>query len=235
MRFQTPLVPAELLRRYKRFLADIRLDDGSEVTAHVANPGAMTGLAAPGQRIWVEPVDDPKRKLKFSWKLAETGGGGFTVVDTSLANRVVREALADGGVPALQGYDRVRPEQRYGTGSRIDFLLSGEGRPDAYVEVKSVTLSREPGLAEFPDSVTVRGARHLAELAAMAAEGHRAVMLYLVQRSDAAEVSLAEDVDPAYVRAFTAARDAGVEAIALGTEISPRGIRTAESLPFTMG
>jgi len=224
MRFQTPLEPATLIRRYKRFLADIRLEDGREAVAHCANPGSMMGLAEPGMRIWVEPNDDPKKKLKYGWRLVEHDTGHFTGVDTSVPNRALRAALEAGEVAGLEGYDSVRPAVKYGENSRIDFLLQGAGRRDAYVEVKSVTLMREAGMAEFPDSVTARGAKHLAELAAMAQAGHRAVMLYLIQRTDARAFRLAEDIDPAYAAAFGAARAAGVEALAFDTAISPEGI-----------
>ncbi|WP_306132546.1 DNA/RNA nuclease SfsA [Roseivivax marinus] len=233
MRFQTPLVPATLIRRYKRFLADATLDDGREVTAHCANPGSMMGLAAPGSRIWLEPNDDPKRKLKWAWKLVEHADGHFTGVDTGAANRVVRAGLEAGAIAGLEGYDTVRPEVRYGEKSRADFLLTGADRAEAWVEVKSVTLSRTSGLAEFPDSVTARGARHLDELAAMAGSGARAVMLYLVQRTDAERVTLAADIDPAYADRFRAARAAGVEALAVGCTISPAGIGLGAPLPFT--
>jgi sugar fermentation stimulation protein A len=227
MRFETPLVPARLIRRYKRFLADCRLEDGREVTAHCANPGSMAGLADPGMKIWLEPNDDPKKKLKFGWRLVDHQNGHFTGVDTSVPNRALRSALIAGTVPGLDGYDSVRPEVRYGTGSRIDFLLTGPGR-DIYVEVKSVTLNRHPGLAEFPDSVTARGTRHLHELAAMVQAGHRAVMLYLVQRSDCHRLDLARDIDPAYAAAFAQARAAGVEVLALGCTLSPAGIDLAD-------
>jgi sugar fermentation stimulation protein A len=231
MRFQTPLVPARLIRRYKRFLADMRLDDGREVTAHCANPGSMLGLAEPGVKAWLEPNDDPKKKLKFGWRLVDHENGHFTGVDTSVPNRALKAALEARAVPALAGYGAVRPEVKYGVNSRIDFLLSEAGLPAAYVEVKSVTLSRQAGLAEFPDSVTARGAKHLAELSAMAAQGHRAVMLFLVQRTDAERVGVAGDIDPAYAAAFQAARAAGVEVLAHGTEISPEGIDLGSELP----
>ena len=230
MRFQTPLVQAVLLRRYKRFLADIRLMDGREVTAHCANPGSMMGLAEPGASIWVEPNDDPRKKLKFGWRLVESGVGDFTCVDTAIANRVVKEALEAGQIPELAAYDMVRPEQSYGAGSRVDFLLSGEGLPDAYVEVKSVTLLRSPGLAEFPDSVTARGAKHLAELTRMVQDGHRAIMLYLVQRTDCTRFALAGDIDPAYAAAYATARRAGVETLCIGTHVTPQAIRIAQPL-----
>ncbi|WP_226628499.1 DNA/RNA nuclease SfsA [Alloyangia pacifica] len=232
MRFETPLIPARLLRRYKRFLADCRLEDGSEITAHVANPGSMLGMAEPESKIWLEPNDDPKRKLKYAWRLIEHESGAFTGVDTGVPNRVLRAALEAGQVAGLEGYETVRPEVKYGEKSRVDFLLTGAGRRDCYVEVKSVTLSRRPGLAEFPDSVTARGAKHLAELSAMVAEGHRAVMLYLVQRTDAAAVTLAADIDPTYAAAFAAAREAGVEVLALGCKIGPDEITLGSALPF---
>ncbi|MHA6347464.1 DNA/RNA nuclease SfsA [Roseivivax sp. CAU 1761] len=234
MRFQTPLVPAVLLRRYKRFLADIRLGDGREVTAHVANPGAMLGLAAPGSRIWVEPNDDPRRKLDHAWKLVEHPGGRFTCVDTGLANRLLGPALAAGRVPGLEGYEEVLAEQRYGTRSRVDFLLRGPGRPEAWVEVKSVTLSRAPGRAEFPDCVTARGARHLADLADKAAAGARAVLLFAVMRSDADRVTLAADLDPAYAAAARAAKAAGVEFRAVACRPDPEAVRLGDSLPVTV-
>lgn len=230
MRFQTELVPATLIRRYKRFLADCTLEDGREVVAHCPNPGSMMGLAEPGMRIWLEPNDDPKKKLKYGWRLVEHAGGNFTGVDTSLPNRALRAAFEAGTVPGFEGYTSVKPEQRYGENSRIDFLLQGDGLQDVYVEVKSVTLSRTPGLAEFPDSVTARGAKHLRELAKIARERHRAMMLYLVQRTDCEKFSLAADIDPAYATAYEAAREAGVETLCLGTHITPKAVTVGGSL-----
>jgi len=227
MRFPTPLVPARLIRRYKRFLADCTLEDGREVTAHCANPGSMMGLAEPGCKIWLEPNDDPKKKLKFGWRLVDHENGHFTGVDTSVPNRALRSALQDRLVAPLADYTTVRAEVKYGQSSRIDFLLSEPGLPDAYVEVKSVTLCRQPGLAEFPDSVTARGAKHLGELAEMAAQGHRAIMLYLVQRTDCTTFDLARDIDPTYGAAYADARAQGVETLCFGTTISPSGIDIA--------
>ncbi|MFP7675426.1 DNA/RNA nuclease SfsA [Marivita sp. S0852] len=224
MRFQTPLVPGILIRRYKRFLADVILDDGREVTAHCANPGSMMGLAAEGTRVWLEPNDDPKRKLKFGWRLVDHENGHFTGVDTSLPNRMLRVALEQKQVPGLNTFGSLRAEVPYGEKSRIDFLLSTDGQPDIYVEVKSVTLSRRPGLAEFPDSVTARGTKHLNELAAMVNQGHRAVMLYLVQRTDCAHMTLASDIDARYAQAWHAATLAGVETLALDCQITPESV-----------
>ncbi|MEO9633055.1 MAG: DNA/RNA nuclease SfsA [Sulfitobacter sp.] len=233
MRFQTQLVPARLTRRYKRFLADCRLEDtGEEVIAHCANPGSMMGLAEPGSRIWLEPNDDPKKKLNYGWRLVDHENGHFTGVDTALPNRAMKAALVAGEVTPLAAYAEVRPEVKYGENSRIDFLLRGDGLPDAYVEVKSVTLSRQTGLAEFPDSVTARGAKHLGELARMAEAGHRAVLLYLVQRTDCTQMTLAADIDPTYAAASQAARAAGLEIYAIGTHITPQAVTLAQPIPF---
>lgn len=207
MRFQTDLIPATLLRRYKRFLADIRLDDGREVTAHCPNPGSMMGLAEPGSRIWVEPNDDPKKKLKFGWRLVEADGA-MVVVDTGIANKVVGEALRAGRVPHLEG--EVQAEVKYGENSRADFLITQNER-NIWIEVKSVTLSREAGLMEFPDSKTARGAKHLGELANRVRAGDRAIILYLVSRTDGARFKIASDIDPKYWEAGKDAALAGVE------------------------
>ncbi len=234
MRFPSPLIPGRLIRRYKRFLADIYVEGVGEVTAHCPNPGSMMGLAEPGLRVWVERAT-PGRKLPYAWRLAELPDGHWAGIDTAVPNRVVREALQERAVPELAGYGTVRPEVRYGERSRVDFLLSEPGLPDAYVEVKNVHLRRDGDWAEFPDCVTTRGARHLEELAAMVAEGHRAVMLYLVQRTDCARFRLAADLDPGYARAFAAAREAGVETICLGTRISPQGVWLGEPIPLETG
>ena len=231
MEFARPLVPGVLIRRYKRFLADVMLEDGREVTAHCANPGAMLGLNAPGQTVWLEPNDDPRRKLRFAWRL--TGiEGGFVGIDTAIPNRIVGEALRAGRVPALAGYSDFRTEVKYGRNSRIDFLATANGLPDAYVEVKNVHLRRDGDLAEFPDCVTARGAKHLAEMSDMVAAGHRAIMLYVVQRTDCARMALAADLDPAYAAAFTAARAAGVEGVAHACRITRDGVRLDGEIPF---
>jgi len=227
MQFQTPLIRASLVRRYKRFLADIILPDGREVTAHCANPGAMTGLMTPGVTVWVEPNDDPKRKLRYSWKLIELGDD-WVCVDTALPNALIAEALAKAQIAELNGFDTIKPEVKYGENSRIDFLLRGGG-PDIYVEVKAVSLKRD-GWAEFPDSVTKRGTKHLAALSEMVDQGHRAVMLYLVQRTDCCRFRLAADIDPTYARAFDLARAAGVEMLCYGTAISSNAMHVTSPL-----
>lgn len=224
MRFSTPLIPAVLIRRYKRFLADCRLESGQEITAHCANPGSMLGMADPGTRVWLEPNDDPKKKLNYGWRLIERADGHFVGVDTSVPNKAVKAAFAAQEIAEFANYPTVRHEVRYGDKSRIDFLLTGPGLPDTYVEVKSVTLSRQPGLAEFPDSVTARGTKHLAELTEMVRQGHRAVMFYLIQRTDCTTFALARDIDPTYAGAFDAALAAGVEVVCYDTKLTPDGV-----------
>lgn len=241
MRFSPELVPATLLRRYKRFLADVELADGSLTTVHVANPGGMIGLQAPGSRVWLSRSPNAKRKLPYSWELVEVDfGGGIELVgvNTGHPNTLVAEALAAGVIPELTGYASIRREVGYGDGafggaSRIDFLLESADRPPCYLEIKNVHLMRRQGLAEFPDSVTARGARHLDELAAMAAAGARAVMLYVVQIGSAETFSLARDIDPAYGRAFDRARAANVEALAWRCRLTPQGIDLAQPVPVT--
>lgn len=226
-----PLQPATLIKRYKRFLADCRLDDGPEVTAHTANSGSLLGLATPGARIWISTSDDPARKLRHSWELVEAYGG-LVNVNTSRPNRIAAEAISAGAIPALAGYATLRGEVKYGKNSRIDLLLEDPVKGIAYVEVKSVTLSRDKGLAEFPDAVTARGAKHLEELIGEVQRGHRAVMLYLVQVPDATQFSLASDIDPTYARAFAHARASGVEAIAAHARVTTEAIDVIGALPI---
>jgi len=230
MRFSAPLTPATLIARYKRFLADVRLASGETVTAHCANPGAMLGLMEPGARVWLSRSANPKRKLGYSWELVEVDfGGGVELVgiNTANPNALAAEALAQGRIAELAGYDSIRREVRYGENSRVDFLLESRGRPPCYVEIKNVHLMRRRGLAEFPDSVTARGAKHLRELAAMAGEGARAVMLFLVQIGSAERFALARDIDAAYAAAFDRARAAGIEALAHRCRLTHDGIEVA--------
>jgi|SRR5947209_3214058 len=227
MRFPAPLIPATLVKRYKRFLADVVLESGEALTVHVANPGAMTGLAHPGARVWLSKSSDPKRKLPYSWELVEVDfGAGLELVgvNTGHPNPLAAAAITRGAIAELVGYSSIRREVSYGQNSRVDFLLEAEGRPACYVEVKNVHLMRQPGLAEFPDSVTARGARHLDELAAQVAAGRRAVMLYLIQICSATRFALARDIDPAYGRAFDRAREQGVEAIAYRCTVDGEGL-----------
>jgi sugar fermentation stimulation protein A len=230
MRFAAALIPATLVRRYKRFLADVVLPSGEQVTVHVANPGAMLGLAAPGSRVWLSRSDNAKRKLAHSWELVEVDfGGGREIVgiNTGHPNLLVAEAIAAGAIAEVAGYANARREVKYGRNSRVDFLLETPDRPPCYVEVKNVHLMRRAGLAEFPDCVTARGAKHLAELSDMVAAGHRAVMLFLIQIGSATRFALARDIDPAYGAAFDKARAAGVEAIAYRCGVTVEGIVVA--------
>ena len=226
MRLPSPLKTGRLVRRYKRFLADIVLDDGREVVAHCANPGSMLGVAIEGSRVWVHEHGDAKRKLAFSWELVEIGGI-LIPVNTTNPNRIAFEAIEAGVIPELAGYTNIAREVKYGTGSRIDLLLSGGRRKKpCYVEIKNVHLSRTPGLAEFPDSVTARGAKHLGELARVAdakkgaKEGARAVMLFVVQRGDCRRFAPAADLDPLYAKALKSAAAAGVETLCYDCEIT---------------
>lgn len=239
MLFASELVPAILIRRYKRFLADVELADGTPITVHVANPGAMTGLQAAGARVWLSKSPNLARKLPYSWELVEVDFGRaqeLVGVNTMHPNPIFAEALAAGVIPELAGYASMRREVKYGRtingkGSRVDFLLESPARPPCYVEVKNVHLMRRAGLAEFPDSVTARGARHLDELAEMAASGARAVMLFVIQIGSASAFTLARDIDPAYGRAFDKARAAGVEALAWTCRLTRQDIALERPVP----
>ncbi len=219
MKMPSPLHRGRLVQRYKRFLADIVLDDGREITAHCPNPGSMMGLKDADMTVWVSPAANPKAKLGWRWDFARRSDGILAGINTNVPNRLVKDALAEGRIAEIAGYPDHRPEVRYREGSRVDFLLSGEGRPPCYLEVKNVHLMRSPGLVEFPDSVTARGAKHMGDLAAMRAEGARAVVLFVVQMTGATRLSLAADLDPGYARAFAEARSAGVEVLAYACRI----------------
>src|SRR6266481_9201187 len=230
MRFPVPLFPATLVRRYKRFLADVVLPSGETVTVHCANPGSMIGLNVTGARVWLSKSANPNRKLAHSWELIEVdlGGGSELVgINTIHPNALAAEAIAAGALAELAGYASVRREVKYGKNSRVDFLLEGAGRSPCYVEIKNVHLMRQPGLAEFPDAKTERGRKHLDELRDMVEAGHRAVMLYLIQIGSATRFALARDIDPKYGAAFTRARARGVEAMAWRCVITRDGIEIA--------
>lgn len=236
MQYPSPLVEARLLRRYKRFLADMEFADGTMITAHCANPGAMLGLALPGSRTMLSRSDNPKRALPWSWELVEIGAPDrpqWVGINTSRPNALAEEAIRAGVIPQLAGYGGLRREVKYGKASRIDILLEQPGRPICYVEVKNVHLMRQDGLAEFPDCVTARGAKHLAELADMAAEGHRAVMLYVVQMQ-ADRFALAADLDPGYAAAWRRATTGGVETIAVVSRITLEDQRITGCIPFAI-
>ncbi len=233
MRFPDPLIPGRLLRRYKRFLCDIALDSGGVVVAHCANPGSMLGLAEPGARVWLSPSRNPARKLKYSWELTAVNGH-LVGINTAWPNRIVEEALRARAVPELGGYTSRRREVRYGRGSRIDLLLEGGDRPPCYVEVKNVHLKRGAEAAEFPDAVTKRGAKHLAELSEVARSGGRAVMFYVVQRGDCTRFEVAADIDPEYDRGLRAALDHGVEALCYSCRVGQEAIELDRPLPLAL-
>lgn len=222
MRFSTPLVRGRLVRRYKRFLADVQLASGETVVAHCPNPGAMLGLIDAATEVWLSRSDDPKRALPWSWEMA-SHADGLIGINTARPNRLAEEAIAAGAVAELTGYDAIRREVAYGERSRVDLVLERPGER-CYVEIKNVHLMRTPGLAEFPDCVTARGAKHLRELAALATAGVRAVVLFVVQRADATSFAVAHDLDPTFAAGWKAARAAGVEALCYGCALSPEQI-----------
>lgn len=232
MKFSPPLEQGIFLRRYKRFFADVGLPDGEVLTLHCANTGSMRNCQVPGAPCWFSRTADPRRKLPGTLEVVTTGDGRLAGVNTGRANRLVEEAIAAGGIDALGGYQSLRREVRYGDeNSRIDFLLAGDGKP-CYVEVKSVTLSLGGGLAAFPDAITLRGARHLRELEAMAVAGARAVLLFCVQLSDIETVVPAVDIDPDYARALRQARSRGVEVLAWSCRLAPEEIALERQLEF---
>lgn len=230
MRFPHPLIAGTLLRRYQRFLADVRLDDGRHVTAHTPNTGSMQGCCRPGSRVWLRDTGNAARKYPLAWELVEAGPDALVGINTGLANALVREAVESKVVKELQDYGTIRQEVRYGEeNSRIDLLLeSAAGR--CYVEVKNVTLV-ENGAALFPDAVTQRGAKHLRELAAMVRQGHRAAIFFCVQRADAAELRPADRIDPVYGRTLREVMAAGVEALAYKADVKLDGISLQTPLP----
>jgi sugar fermentation stimulation protein A len=232
MEFASPLLSCTLLRRYKRFLADVRFDTGEEAVVHCPNPGSMRGCASPGWRALVSDSGNPARKLRFTLEMVHNGAG-WIGVNPAFANAVAAEGIRAGRVPELAGYPALRREAAWGEGTRFDFLLSGI-KGECYVEVKSVTLACEDGCSAFPDAVTARGARHIRELLAARAAGHRAALLFVVQRGDALQgFRAAAEIDPVYAEALRRAHAAGLEVYAHLAEVGPKGIAlTATRLPF---
>lgn len=234
------LIQGRLMTRYKRFFADVRLEDGQVVTAHCPNPGKMLGLLHDGNPALVTRLAGSNCKLGYRLEALRAGPEfasddappPWVGVNTQWPNRLIKQAVTAGLIPALSGYAHLQPEVRYGVNSRIDLLASGHAHhPAAYIEIKNVHLSRTPGLAEFPDCVTARGAKHMHELAGMAGDGHRAVVVFCIQRDDVEAFDVARDCDPAFGRAFEAARLAGVEMLAVSFRVSPDGIHFAREIP----
>jgi sugar fermentation stimulation protein A len=227
-----PLVHGQLVSRYKRFFADLVLDDGREITAHCPNPGAMLGVRDAGQGAWVSRSDDPKRKLAWTLQCVEQGNA-LVGINTLLPNRLVAEALAADAIPELTGYATIRPEVKYAEASRVDFLLTHEGRPPCWLEVKNCHFSRTPGLAEFPDCKAERSTRHLGDLAAQVAQGDRAVVLFVVQREDCETFQACADLDPKFAAGLDAAAKAGVEVLVYACAMSTEAVRVDRPILWT--
>lgn len=234
MRFESRLIAGTLLQRYKRFLADVRLDDGSVITAHTPNTGSMLGCAEPGSRVWLRDAASPTRKYRYAWELVENEAGVMIGINTGVVNRLLSEAIGSGLAAALQGYESLRQEVRYGSeSSRIDLLLQG-GRPDCYVEIKNVTAVDGDGTAFFPDAISARGSKHLRELMQVVAQGQRGVLCFCVQRGDARAVRPADEIDPLYGRTLREALAAGVEAVAYRATVTPQAVTLDTALPVVV-
>ena len=241
MKYNQPLAPARLVRRYKRFMADVELPDGSQMTLHCPNTGSMKNCLHPGYRVWYSDSKNPKRKYPCTWEQAEIpltfdGKERLTLagLNTGRANQLVEELLIEGKVPKLADYQSIRREVRYGEeNSRIDLLLQAQGLPDCYVEVKSVTLAMGDGLGLFPDAVTSRGTKHLRELTQVVNNGAKAVLFFCVQHTGIDRVSVAKMIDPNYSKALEQAMAAGVEILAWGAQMSPQSIALERPLPFS--
>lgn len=230
------LLEGRLIRRYKRFLADVRLANGTEVTAHCPNTGSMKNCAEPGSRVWLQDVHSPKRKLGYRWELVEVAGRYQACINTGRANALVREAILANRVEALKGYSTIQSERPYGNeGSRIDLLLSEPGLPDCFVEVKNLTLLVDDGLGTFPDAVTSRGRKHLRELTAVVEAGGRGVLFFNVAHSGIRRVEPAWDIDPGYAETLVQAVEAGVEVLAYGVAFGSGQLKLGRLLPFRLG
>jgi sugar fermentation stimulation protein A len=231
MLFARPLVRGRLIQRYKRFFADVELDTGGRVTAHVANPGAMLGLKSAGQPAWLQPVDDPKRSLKYRLEMVEQDGA-LVGVNTHHPNRLAAEAIAGGAIAELAGYAVMRREVRYDGDSRVDFLLEDPARPPCWVEVKNCHYSRVPGLAEFPDCVAARSTKHLKALVRRVEAGERAVVLFVVQRMDCEAFCACADLDPSFAAGLEAAAETGVEVLVYACRMELDAIAIARRISW---
>ncbi|EPJ49838.1 MAG: hypothetical protein OFPI_22430 [Osedax symbiont Rs2] len=234
MQYDKPLVAAVLIKRYKRFLADVRLDSGEEITVHCANTGAMTGCAVPGSKIWLYESDNSKRKYKYSWELVELSADSFICINTARPNQIVEKALLAGKIDGLQQYQNIRREVKYAERSRVDFYLTQAGMVDVYLEVKSVTLHLQDDLGAFPDAVTIRGQKHLQDLQSMLATGARAVLLFCVLHSSIKEVTVADFIDSRYGELLRAVMIQGVEVYCYSVKMSVSGLVLDKLLPLTL-
>ena len=238
MKFQPPLERAALIKRYKRFLADVMLPDGEHLTIHCPNTGSMKNCTEVGSEVFFSTSDNPDRKYPNTWELARTSRKHYIGINTGRANQLVTEAINDDLISELTGYEELRTEVKYGSeNSRIDILLSDRDLPDCYVEVKSVTLLESPirsGRGYFPDAVSERGQKHLRELAQMVSEGHRAVLLFCVQHSGIRSVHPAAHIDSKYAETLRRAMDTGVEVIAYKSRMNPGYNKIVKSIPFEL-
>lgn len=234
MNFPKALLSGRLVKRYKRFLADIELDSGVVITAHCPNTGSMKRCQQDNARVWVSESNNPKRKLAYTWELVEIDERYLACINTGYPNKLVGEAIANGVVSELTGYAEQKAEVKYGENSRIDWLLTGDDGRKCYVEVKNVTLLEEDGQGCFPDAVTERGRKHLYELASMVEEGHRAVMFFCVSHTGIDSVTPAAHIDPKYAQAFVEVVERGVEVIAYQVAIDPQGMLVTHSVPVKM-
>lgn len=228
MHFTEKLVHGRLIKRYKRFLADIRLDDGTEVVAHCTNSGSMKSCIEEGAEVYLTPVDDPKRKTKFTWEMIKINGD-WVGINTILPNKLAFEAISVGSIPELSGYNLVKREVKY-SDSRFDIYAENETEK-CFIEVKNVSM-KVGKYARFPDAVTTRGQKHLKTLMQVKAEGIRAVMLYIIQRSDVEVFAPAEEIDPDYAKLLKEAIRGGVEVIVMQAEVTPERIELKKKLPF---
>lgn len=228
------LITGQLIKRYKRFLADVQLDDGQEVTAHCPNTGSMRNCAEPGSRVWLKDSGNPKRKYPLGWELVEVEGRYLASINTGRANALIKEAIENGVISQLQGYSEIRSEVKYGENSRIDLLLKEDGKSQVWVEIKNVTLLEDDGWGSFPDAVTTRGAKHLKELMHRVEQGDRAAMVFCVPHTGIQKVRPADQIDPEYGRLLREAKAAGVEVMAYAASIDERSIVIDKELPVVL-
>ncbi len=232
MKFSTKLLPATLVKRYKRFLADVVLEDGEQITVHCPNTGSMRTCATPGWKIFLSKSDNPKRKYQYTWEMVNNGKC-WVGINTGIPNTIVAEAITEQKISGLQGYRNLQCEVRYGENSRIDILLSS-GEEKCYIEVKNVTLVEEDGNYYFPDAVTERGTRHLTELSKMVVQGYRSIMFYVIQRSDGKIFKPAAHIDPKYTIALQKAYANGVEIMVYQADVHPEGITISREIPWNL-
>ena len=231
MQFSGELIEAKLIKRYKRFLADIIFENGYSTTVYCPNPGSLIGLAEKNTKIWLEKSKNKNAKYQYKWKLTELYDGTLVCIDTQMANMIINENIKLGKIPEFCQYDTIISEPKIDSGSRLDFLLKSEGGVPCYIEVKSSTLSRFPNLSEFPDSVTSRGSKHLSILKGLKLKGFRAIQIYLIQRNDTNTFKIARDIDYLYFKSFQMAKSSGIEILVLQSFISKTEIKLSEKRP----